>query len=185
VTMCVPGAGRVVLLFPLLMAMCGGAHRHYERLTAAGRAETPLRAGEIVVRAIVPVAELGVDDRQALAFAQAITPDPQHVIAVHVADTPAAAEAFRRLWEAWAPGTNLVLIESPLRSLIGPLLAFIHALKRRHPDDTLAVVLPEFVPSHWWEHLLHNQTALRIKAALLFQPGIIVANVPYHLGEAA
>ena len=52
-----------------------------------------------------------------------------------------------------------------------------------HPTDTITVVLPEFVPGHWWEHLLHNQTALRLKAALLFHPGVIVANVPYHLAE--
>jgi len=61
-----------------------------------------------------------------------------------------------------------------------PLLAYISALKETYPDDTV-VVLPEFVPSRWWEQLLHNQTALRIKAALLFYPGVVVANVPYHL----
>ena len=78
---------------------------------------------------------------------------------------------------------ELVIIESPFRSLAGPLLAYIDALKDVRPDDTLTVILPEFVPSHWWEHLLHNQTALRLKAALLFHPGIVVANVPYHMAR--
>ena len=72
-------------------------------------------------------------------------------------------------------------MESPFRSLGGPLLAYIDALKDTHPQDTITVVLPEFVPSHWWENLLHNQTALRLKAALLFHPGVVVTNVPYHM----
>ena len=56
--------------------------------------------------------------------------------------------------------------------------------KETHPKDTITVVLPEFVPSHWWEHLLHNQTALRLKATLLFHPGVVVTNVPYHVSQA-
>ena len=74
-----------------------------------------------------------------------------------------------------------MLIESPFRSLTRPLLAYLEALGKIHPNDTLTVVLPEFVPSHWWEHLLHNQTALRLKAALLFQPGLVVTSVPWHV----
>jgi hypothetical protein len=75
----------------------------------------------------------------------------------------------------------MVIIESPFRSLTGPLLAYIDALKESNPRDTITVVLPEYVPSRWWEHLLHNQTALRLKAALLFHPGVVVTNVPYHM----
>jgi hypothetical protein len=77
----------------------------------------------------------------------------------------------------------LVIIESPYRSLAGPLLAYIDALQETHPADTVTVVLPEYVPNHWWEHLLHNQTALRLKAALLFHPGVVVTNVPYHVSR--
>ncbi len=76
---------------------------------------------------------------------------------------------------------QLVLIESPYRSLVGPLLSYIDEHDRRDPDDTLTVILPEFVPAHWWENILHKQTALRLKGALLFRPGTIVASVPYHL----
>jgi hypothetical protein len=74
-----------------------------------------------------------------------------------------------------------VVVESPYRSLTRPLLAYIDALHRQQPDRVLTVVLPEFVPAHWWEHLLHNQTALRLKGALLGRPGIVVTSVPYHL----
>jgi hypothetical protein len=75
----------------------------------------------------------------------------------------------------------LVLIESPYRALTQPLLAYIDEIDARDPTDTLTVVLPEFVPAHWWEQPLHNQTALRLKAALLFRPGTVVINVPYHM----
>jgi hypothetical protein len=105
------------------------------------------------------------------------------VTAVHVTDDPDAAERLKREWERSPMPANLVVIESPYRSLAGPLLRYIDALHESHPNDTLVIVLPEYVPRHWWEHLLHNQTALRLKAALLFHPGVIVANVPYHLAR--
>jgi hypothetical protein len=74
-----------------------------------------------------------------------------------------------------------VTIESPYRLVIPPLLAYVDALRETHPDDGLVVMLPEFVPKHWWEHLLHNQSALRLKAALLFRSGVVVASFPYQL----
>jgi hypothetical protein len=106
------------------------------------------------------------------------------VTAVHVTDEPESAERLEAEWQCSdVRMTNLVVIESPYRSLAGPLLRYIDALHESHPDDTLVIVLPEYVPRHWWEQLLHNQTALRLKAALLFHPGVIVANVPYHLAR--
>jgi hypothetical protein len=177
------GAWLVVLLIPLLILGFWGIHRHYQVLERARRAETPLLADEITVRAVVPVADAGVPARQALAFARAIAVDDRHVVAVHVTDDVASAERLSREWEEWAPGVELVIVESPFRSLGGPLLAYIDALKDTHPQDTITVVLPEFVPSHWWEHLLHNQTALRLKAALLFHPGVVVTNVPSHMAR--
>jgi hypothetical protein len=131
---------------------------------------------ETVIRAVVPVAELGVPARQALAFAQAMAPDDAHVVVVHVTDDVASAEDLRRQWCEWEPGVEMIIIESPFRSLTGPLLAYIDALKDSNPHDTITMVLPEYVPSRWWEHLLHNQTSLRLKAALLFHPGVVVTN---------
>jgi hypothetical protein len=179
------GAWLVILLIPLLIGLFYAIHQHYLLLDRARRAETPLSPDEVVVRAVVPIADAGVQARQALAFARAITKDRQHVVAVHVTDDVTSAEQLGRQWEEWQPGIELILIESPYRSLAGPLLAYIDALKETHPGDTITVVLPEFVPSHWWEHLLHNQTALRLKAALLFHPGLVVTNVPYHMARSA
>ncbi|MEA2639654.1 MAG: hypothetical protein QOF51_1048, partial [Chloroflexota bacterium] len=179
----VHGAWLVVLLIPLMIAALSAIHSHYVRLERARRAETPTPSQRITVRAVVPVADLGAEDHAALAYARAIAADEQHVIAVHVADDPQAADGLRAEWEESGPGAELVIIESPYRSLLGPLLAYIDALQATHPDETITVIVPEFVPSRWWEHLLHNQTALRLKAALLFHPGIVVANVPYHMSE--
>jgi amino acid transporter len=183
VTKFAEGAWLVILLIPMLIGLFWSIQRHYARLEHARRAETPLLPEEVVVRAVVPIADAGVQARQALAFARAIAADDQHVVAVHVTDDASDAERLRREWAEWEPGVELILIESPFRSLAGPLLAYIDALKETHPDDTITVVLPEFVPSRWWEHLLHNQTALRLKAALLFHPGIVVTNVPYHMAR--
>jgi nucleotide-binding universal stress UspA family protein len=177
------GAWLVILLIPLLIGLFWAIHRHYMSLERARRAETPLVPEEVIVRAVVPIADAGVQARQALAFARAIAKNDDHVVAVHVTDDIPNADRLRREWEEWEPGVELIIVESPFRSLTGPLLAYIDALKETHPNDTLTVVLPEFVPSHWWENLLHNQTALRLKAALLFHPGIVVSNVPYHMAR--
>jgi hypothetical protein len=181
----VHGAWLVVLLIPLFIVLMRGMHAHYVRLESARRPETPLTPEEVQVRAVVPVADLGVPARQALAYARAIASDDSQVVAVHVADDATSAEGLRQEWRAWGPGLELIIIESPFRSLTGPLLAYVDALKEMYPHDTVTVVLPELVPSHWWEHLLHNQTALRLKGSLLFHPGIVVANVPYHLAPRA
>jgi hypothetical protein len=80
-----------------------------------------------------------------------------------------------------ATDVPLVIIESPYRALVGPLLSYIDEIDKVRAGDTITVVLPEFVASHWYEHLLHNQSALRLKAALLFRPNTVVISVPYHL----
>ncbi len=177
------GAWMVLVLIPLLVGMMWKINRHYAGLTAAGAglAETPLHPETVRLRTIVPIADLSVPARQALAYAMA-TADADHVTAVHVTDEEESARALRAAWEA-SPyrRAHLVVIESPFRSLLSPLLAYVDAMHEAHPSDVITVVLPEYVPGHWWEHLLHNQTALRIKGALLFRRGVITANVPYHL----
>lgn len=179
----VHGAWLVIVLIPLFILLLRAIHSHYTSLHQARRAETPVRAQNVVVRAVVPIADLGVEARQALAYARAVAADDQHVVAVHVTDDLAEAEELRRQCTAWESDLPLLVIESQFRSLTGPLVAYIDALREAYPTDTITVVLPELVPSRWWEHLLHNQTALRIKGALLFHEGIVVTNVPYHLAR--
>ena len=175
------GAWIVIVLMPLLIVLFLGIHRHYLLAERQLTAETPIRPEAIHLRVIVPVAGLNVPARQALALARAIS---NQVTALYIAETAEDGMRLRQRWLAEQVGVPLAIIESPYRSLIGPILAFIDAVREAHPRDTLMVILPEFVPSHWWEQFLHNQTALRLKAALLFRPGIVVASVPYHLRPA-
>ena len=108
---------------------------------------------------------------------------------MHVVVDDEQVEQVRASWQQWQQQlpaeeeTHLVNIESPYRSLLRPILAYIDAVHQRHPEDALTVILSEFVVAHWWENLLHNQTAFRLKAALPFRRGIVVTDVPQHLRD--
>jgi amino acid transporter len=176
------GAWMVVVLLPIVVLLFRGIHAHYTQAADELSAETPIDPDEITHQVIVPVSSLNQVALQTLAYARSIARGPSDVVsAVHITDDPEAAEKLREQWEEWQCGVQLTIIESPYRSLVGPLLAYIDAMHAQHPGKTLTVVLPEMVPAHWWEQVLHNQTALRLKAALLFRPGIVVSDVPYHL----
>src|SRR6266487_1738387 len=96
-------------------------------------------------------------------------------------DDAEVGERIRQRWQRVMPEVPLVLLESPFRSLVGPVLTYINAVQQRYPGRPVIVVLSEFVPRHFWEYPLHNQTALRLKAALFFRPNTVVVDVPYHL----
>jgi amino acid transporter len=144
----------------------------------------PLRAKEASHRFIVPIAALDRPSLQSLAYARSITP---YVTAAHVAMDEQEVEEMQSKWErlqrhlAPEEETYLVVIESPFRSLLRPLLAYIDTVHAMYPEDTLTVILPEFVVAHWWEYPLHNQTAFQLKTALLGRPGIVVTDIPQHL----
>ena len=109
-----------------------------------------------------------------------LSPD---VRAVYVDVDPHVTADIRKLWEEWGQGVPLVVLESPYRSLMEPLLEYIEQVDDERPDDFVTILLPEFVPARWWHHLLHNQRALLIKGALLFKPNIVVTSVPFHLSK--
>src|SRR3989440_512285 len=146
--------------------------------------DMPVRPKDIRHRFIVPIAGLDRASVQSLAYARSIT---KHVTAAHVAFDQHDVDVIRSEWERLqnlgfiGKETQLVVIESPYRSLARPLLAYIDAVNKLFPEDTLTVLLPEFVVTHWWESFLHNQTALRLKAALLARPNIVVTDIPQHL----
>jgi hypothetical protein len=176
------GAWMVLVLIPLLIALMWSIHRHYRSVRDAltlERVDTPLPT--MVPRVVVPVSRLDRSTMYALAFAKSIASD---VIAVHVADGPDDAESMRRRWDRWNGGVPLAIVESPFRVLVAPLVAYIDALGRQDPSRTVVVVLPEFVPRHFWEYLLHNQSALRLKLRLFFRRNTVVADVPYHVDQA-
>ncbi len=144
----------------------------------------PTRPKEVHHRFIVPLAGLDRAALASLAYARSIS---GHVVAMHVVVDDEQVEQVRASWQQWQQQvaadeeTHLLIIESPYRSLLRPILAYIDAVHQRHPEDTLTVIVPEFVVAHWWEYMLHNQMALRLKAALLFRPGVAVLNLPQHL----
>jgi len=180
------GAWLAVILLPIEITVFRLIHRHYESANQELTPETPIDQADITHRIIVPISCLNQVALQTLAYAQSIAHNPSDTVTVvHVSDDPEEVAELQRAWEAWRCGVPLVIIDSPYRSLVGPLLAFVDSVRERDPRATVSVVLPEFVPRHWWEHLLHNQTALRIKGALLFRPGVVVTSVPYHLRPTA
>jgi amino acid transporter len=174
------GAWIVVVLVPLLILMFRAIHKHYLQASSELESQTPIRSEEIIHTVIVPIAKINRIALQTLAYARSIS---DNVTAVHITDDEEEIEQMRKKWAELDTDVPLVIIESPFRSLVGPLLTYLDEVDKQRPDDTLTVVLPEYVPRHWWEQILHNQTALRIKAALLFRPGTVVISVPYHLAR--
>jgi hypothetical protein len=130
---------------------------------------------------IVPISRLDRPALKAIAFANSLDPG---AVAVHVTSDPQTAHILRERWPDWARSTELVVVESPYRALVGPLLAYMDALQRQAPERPIVVVLAEFITRHWWERPLHNQTALRLRLRLMRRRNTIVANVPYHEPQA-
>jgi hypothetical protein len=115
----------------------------------------------------------------AVQYALSLAPD--NVTAVYVDMDAEVTEKLKEKWKQWGSGIPLVVLPSPYRSLVRPLMTYIDEVDAQYDDDVMTIVLPEFIPSKWWQHLLHNQTALLIKATLLFSKGKVVTSVPYHL----
>jgi hypothetical protein len=184
------GAWMVLVVLPVLVLMLLGISRHYRSVSDALTLESlddPLPRPQPPI-VIVPIARLDRAAVQALAFATSISP---HVRAVHIASSQESAREFERRWERWAgrrlpDGREIPLdpLASPFRALVQPLLKYIDRIDERDPRP-ITVVLAEFVPRHWWEFILHSQTAFRLKAALLFRPNTIVIDVPYHFRDTA
>ncbi|HEU0179791.1 MAG TPA: APC family permease [Blastocatellia bacterium] len=175
----VHGAWIVVVVTPLLVLMFRAIHRHYlsvaDQLSIEGL--EPLRAVNHTV--IVPISGIHRGVLNALQYAKSIA--PENVSAVYVDIDEEATALLREKWEQWGGGVKLVVVPSPYRELTGPLLRYIYRIDRKRDDDFITVVIPEFVPAKWWQHLLHNQSSLLLKGALLFKKGVVVVNVPYHL----
>jgi amino acid transporter len=176
------GAWLVAIMIPMLVALMWSIHVHYRRLERA----VAVRDAGVIARSaraplvIVPVARLDRPSLDAIAFARSISAD---ALAVHITNDADAANELRERWSEVGGGTELVIVESPYRALIGPLLRYLDAIQQQDPERRLLVVLSEVVPRHWWDNFLHNQTALRLKLQLFFRPNTIVADVPYHQAE--
>ncbi len=174
------GAWAVVMLIPIMVIVLLSIHRHYtsvaEQLSLSSftRPQAVRRHTAIVLvsgvhRGVIP----------ALQYALSLAPD--NVSAVYVNLDESATERMKQKWEEWGLGVPLAVLPSPYRSLIQPLLKYIEEMDALYDDDVLTVIIPEFVPSKWWQYALHNQTALQLKAALFFNRSTSVLSIPYHL----
>ena len=175
------GAWMVLLLIPLLIGLMWSIGKHYRSVERA-LAVDPMSGAlpkRVAPRVLVPVSRIDRATLNALAFATSISAD---VTAVHVSNDADDLAQIKQEWERWAGPVSLVILESPYRALMGPLMAYIDATDREDPAQPTTLVLPEFVPEHFWEYPLHNQTALRLKLRLFFRRNTVVVDVPYHLG---
>ncbi|HQR39645.1 MAG TPA: APC family permease [Blastocatellia bacterium] len=182
VTKFMHGAWAVVILIPLIVWMFRSIHRHYvtiaEQLSLEG-ATVPVRLGH---RVIVPVSGVHRGLLPALQYSISMG-ERGKVTAAYVETNPESTEAVLSAWDEWGMGVELHVLPSPYRSVVSTVLKHIKDVADANPGAYVTVVLPEFVPRAWWQQLLHNQTALLIKARLLFERNIVVTSVPHHLAR--
>ncbi len=176
----VDGAYVVLILIPLLVMAFSAIHRHYLNLAASLSLEdfgAPPRM--VRHRVIMPIAGVHRASLAALSYARMLSDD---VTAVYISLDPAETQRVQEKWDVWGEGVRLVVLESPYRLLLEPLLQYIEEISvQRQPNEIITVVVPQFVPKKRWHNLLHTQTALFLRMALLFKPGIVITDVPYQL----
>ncbi|MQY08109.1 APC family permease [Actinomadura macrotermitis] len=173
------GAYIVCIAMPVLYALMKGIRRHYDRVAAelepSGEdVRLPARNHGIVL-----VSKIHKPTLRALAYARATRPSTLEAVTVSV-----DAEESRRLqeeWDALDVPVPLKILDSPYREITRPVLDYVKSVRRKSPRDVVTVFIPEYVVGHWWEQLLHNQSALRLKGRLLFQPGVMVTSVAWQL----
>jgi hypothetical protein len=173
----------VVIAIPVLYAVMLGIHQHYDRVAA----ELTLPAEPLLLparnHAVVLVSRLHLPAARAIAYARATRPDTLTALTVNVDD--ADTRALQAAWEEHRMPVPLTVLDSPYREITRPVLGYVKRLHRESPRDVVTVFIPEYVVGRWWEQLLHNQSALRLKTRLLFQPGVMVTSVPWQLASAA
>jgi amino acid transporter len=177
-TKALEGAWIIMLLIPLNVLLFRLTRRHYDgvasQLTLRGWQSRGPRHNTV----LVPISGIQRAVVEALDYAKTLSSD---VRVVYVNVDPVATEHLKSTWDQYGEGLPLVVLESPYRSLMEPLLEYVEQVSAERPDGYVTVVLPEFVPARWWHHLFHNQRALLIKGALLFKPNTVVTSVPFHL----
>lgn len=174
------GAFVVLIIIPVLVYGFYSVHQHYQRLARNLSLENygaPARVARH--RVIMPISGVHRGSLAALRYAKTLSDD---ITAVHISLDPEEAERVRLKWETWGDGIRLVILDSPYRLLVEPLLGYIQQVAaQRQPDEVITIVVPQFVSRSWYSSLLHAQTAFWLRLALLLKPGIVITDVPYQL----
>ncbi len=174
------GAWVPIVVVPLIIALFSGIKRHYTRVSVA----LEITPGEVrplpfnhTVVVLVGRVHRGVI--QALAYARSLR--PEHLIALYVSSEEDDQAEIERQWREFNMNVDLEIMHSRYRDLVGPVMEYLDELDQRWHNDTITVVVPEFVVGRWYENLLHNQSALLLKGRLLYREGTVVTSVPYHV----
>jgi amino acid transporter len=173
------GAYLVLIAMPILYAIMRAIYRHYERVAVELEPDADVVPLPSRNHAIVLVSKVHNPTLRALAYARATR--PHDLTALTVAVDPAEARALQEEWDRRDLPVPLTVIDSPYREITRPVLEYVRDVRLSSPRDVVTVFIPEYVVGHWWEQLLHNQSALRLKSRLLFQPGVMVTSVAYQL----
>jgi len=175
------GAWIVVIVVPTLVAAFLAMRRHYDEVAEQLSLEGLARPPELRHTVLVIVGDLHRGVVRAVQYAKTLAAPNVAVRAVFVETDPARTAKLEEKWARWGLGVPLVILNSPYRSLLRPLVEYLDALQAQGDDHMVTVVIPEFLPSKWWQHVLHNQTALLVKGTLLFRKNTVVVDVPYLL----
>jgi amino acid transporter len=178
------GAYIAIIAMAILFAIMTMIRRHYDTVAR----ETALVEGEdrtlpSRIRAVVLVSKLHKPTLRALAFAKAARPSSLEAVTVSV--DPEETARLVKVWEEADTGVPLKVLASPYREVTNPIIDYVKNLRRESPRDAVTVYIPEYVVGHWWEQILHNQSALRLKGRLLFTPGVMVTSVPFLLTSSS
>jgi amino acid transporter len=182
ITKFLAGAWIAIVAMILVFLLMRGIGRHYDRVSdelAIDDTDVTLPSR---VHAIVLVSKLHKPTMRALAYARVSRPNSIEALTVEF--DPAETAALMARWEELAIPIPLKVVNSPYRELLRPVIRYVKELRKQGPRDIITVYIPEYVVGRWWEQLLHNQTALRLKGRLLFMPGVMVTSVPYQLSSA-
>ena len=179
ITKFLAGAWIAIVAMAVIFVTMKAIRRHYDRISRELAADEDDMVLPSRIHAIVLVSKLHMPTMRALAFARATRPDRLEAVTVNVDPDETAALALE--WEDRQIPVALKVIDSPFREITRPVLEYVRRIRRESPRDVVAVFIPEYVVGHWWEQILHNQSALRLKGRLLFTPGVMVTSVPWQL----
>jgi hypothetical protein len=173
------GAWVVIVLIPIFVVFFKGVHRHYERVADQLRiVPDQLPPVNIERLVIVPIDDINYASLRAINFARTMSRDP---VILHISNYAERASKVKEKLEKYAPGMKLLVIESPFRAFVRPLLAYVDAVHSQSPNAFVTIVLSEFIVAHWWEGFLHNRTANNLRSAFERHPNVAVVLVPYLL----
>jgi amino acid transporter len=173
------GAWIVIASMPLIFLLMRSINRHYSNVARQLVPDSDVRMKPSKVHAVVLVSKVHKPTLRALAFARATRPDVLTALTVNVDD--ADTRALQTDWERYDIPVPLTVVDSPYREITRPVLDFVRDIRRSSPRELVVVFVPQYVVGHWWENLLHNQSALRLRTRLQFQPGVMITSVPWQL----